>query len=420
MANFLSFPSSGFARSDRRTPLTILAGKAPGVRADVVAAVLESEISVVVVQHDLSGLREQNRVRRLVFDATGVLEDETFELEHGCVSCTMREDVMPTIARLADIGRWDFIVLALPDVIEPDGVVDALAHFEVGATPLAENVRIDSVVTLVDTATFIADLDTTDDLSDRGIAAAAEDGRSIAEVVARQVEASDTVVIGGNEGMDSHNVARVGILVEHLNPLAAQLMVRTLGVGDLLGTSRHDATTYFQRWEPGVLRPSACTCACGVSTVVWRARRPFHAERLHHALSELVGPILRGRGHIWLATRPRTLLQWETAGGGLALTPASAWLAGAPDKAWSQITPLRRTVATMAWDPYYGDREQALSFTGIDLDHKEITMTLDHCLLTDDELCEGEAAWRSLADPFSDFLDPEDEFLASLAPFLAC
>jgi hypothetical protein len=94
-------------------------------------------------------------------------------------------------------------------------------------------------------------------------------------------------------------------------------------------------------------------------------------------------------------------------------------LAGAPDKAWSQITPLRRTVATMAWDPYYGDREQALSFTGIDLDHKEITMTLDHCLLTDDELCEGEAAWRSLADPFSDFLDPEDEFLASLAPFLA-
>jgi len=407
------------SNSDRRLPVTIVGGVAPRLRAAVVATALQSPESVVVVDHDLSDLRLKNLVRRKVIDISGVIEEETIELEHGCVSCTLREDVLPTIARLADLGRWSALLLMLPDVIEPDGVVAALSECMVGSQEMSEVVRVDSVVVVVDARTFIPDLDTTDDLSDRGIAAAEEDNRTVAEVVARQVEAADIVLIGGAVGEDPLDVARVGTMIEHLNPLAAQVAIADLMPTNLVKTRRHDPITYFQRWEPGVLRPSACSCVCGVSTLVWRARRPFHSERLHDNLSELVGPILRGRGHIWLATRPRTMLSWETAGGGLALTPASAWLAGAPEPAWSQITPLRRTVATMAWDPYYGDREQALAFIGIDLDHEGIQATLEHCLLTDDELCEGETAWRQLSDPFSAFLDDEDDFLATLSPYMA-
>jgi G3E family GTPase len=160
--------------------------------------------------------------------------------------------------------------------------------------------------------------------------------------------------------------------------------------------------------------PPACTCACGIETLVWRARRPFHPQRLHDALGEIVGPTVRSRGHLWLASRPSTLLVWDTVADALSIAPASRWLVDAPDDAWKVVSPLRRTLASMNWDPYYGDREHALSFTGIDMVPEDLTRVLESCLLTDEELALGEPAWREWPDPFTPYLGDEADFLESL------
>lgn len=398
-------------------PVTLVGGWAPEVRDAVTAVWLTTHPGTVLVEHDLSDLHTQGLVHRTVRDVEGDVERETLHLDHGCISCALREDVLPTLLRLASSHRWQHVVLALPQVVEHDAVVTAIEDGIVDGRVVAEHVRIDAVVGVIDGRSFLDEIDSEDDLHRRGIAAADEDSRSVAEVVVRQIEACDTVLVAHLDDERVERGGRVVVLAEHLNPNATQVVLgpSTAEAVGLLGRTSHDSQTYFQRWEPGHLMPPSCTCACGVETLVWRARRPLHAERLHDALGEIVGPTVRSRGHLWLATRPSTLLVWDTVGDALSIAPASRWLVDAPDDAWQVVSPLRRTLASMNWDPYYGDREQALSFTGIDMEPETLTATLDACLLTDDELAAGASMWRSWTDPFTPYLGDEDEFLQSLA-----
>jgi G3E family GTPase len=399
-------------------PVTLVGGMASHVRDQVCAVWLATSPGVVLVEHDLADLHTSGLVHRTVRDGLSIVEQETIHLDHGCISCALREDVLPTLIRLSKAGRWQHAVLSLPHVIEQDGVVAAIDDCMVDGEVVADFVHIDAVVGCVDARTFVADLETEDDFARRGIAAAEEDARGVAEVVARQVEACDTIVLANLDEDDIAFGGRVCVLVEHLNPAAEQIVIGEAGMelSGILGRTTHDEHTYFQKWEPGHLMPPSCTCACGVETVVWRARRPFHPERLHEALGDIVSPTLRSRGHLWLASRPSTLLMWDTVGDALSIAPASRWLADAPEDMWGQVTPLRRTVASMNWDPYYGDREQALSFTGIDMDPEDLIRLLESCLLTDEELGLGESVWRTWEDPFTPYLGDESEFLDSLAP----
>jgi G3E family GTPase len=398
-------------------PVTLLGGFAPAVRDAVAGVWLATTPGVVLIEHDLSRLHTEGLVRRTVRDGLTVIEDETIALDHGCISCALREDVLPTLLRLARSGRWNHVVLALPQVVEHDAVVAVLEDAVVEGVSIADHVRVDGVVCVVDARTVIADLENEDDLQRRGIAAAEEDGRGVGEVVARQIEAADQILVGHLDTDDEVLGGRVCVLLEHLNPAADQVALSTMAIeaAGLLDRGRHDPATYFQRWEPGHLMPPACTCACGVETLVWRSRRPFHPQRLHDALGELVGPTIRSRGHLWLASRPSTLLVWDTVGDAVSIAPATRWLVDAPDDAWTVVSPLRRTLASMNWDPYYGDREHALAFTGIDMEPEALERLLGECLLTDDELALGESAWREWPDPFTPYLGDEQEFLDSLS-----
>jgi G3E family GTPase len=397
-------------------PVTLVGGWSPEVRDSVTAVWMTTHSGTVLVEHDLSDLHQHGLVHRTVRSVAGIEERDSLHLDHGCISCALREDVLPTLLRLAHDGRWQHLILALPQVIEHDAVVSAIEDGMVDGHLVSEHVRIDAVVGVIDARSFLDEIQTEDDLHRRGIAAAEEDSRGVAEVVARQIEACDTVLIANIDHSRVELGGRVLVLAEHLNPTAEQIVLgpSTAEACGLIGRSSHDPETYYQRWEPGHLMPPACSCACGVETLVWRARRPFHPQRLHDALGEIVGPTVRSRGHLWLASRPSTLLVWDTVADALSIAPASRWLVDAPDDAWKVVSPLRRTLASMNWDPYYGDREHALSLTGIDMVPEDLTRVLESCLLTDEELALGEQAWRSWPDPFTPYLGDEAEFLESL------
>nr|WP_239144010.1 GTP-binding protein [Actinoplanes philippinensis] len=396
------------ARVDQRPAVTVLSGFSPGAVHATAQALLLAEDRLLAIRHDLTGIRD-GRLRRTVRSATELIEDVTTTLVHGCVSCTLREDVLPTLVRLARTRPGSDLLLVLPPSVEPEAVASASEHCVVDGAPVTDAVRFDSYVTVVDTERFLDDLASTDDLSDRDSHAAGDDHRAVAEVVVHQVEFSDTVVLWSRPGADTLELSRVGALVHRLAPWSIQVTVGTTAQLDCTGlstlvrrTGRHNPR------RPGILglalegRSIAVDDAgSDVTSVLFETRRPFHPQRLHDALEDLTEHALRGRGQLWIASQPDTVLAFEFAGGGVSLGTLGYWLAALPAERWTETSDERRIAADLSWDPYYGDRRTVLALIGLRLDHAAITERLNACLLTDAELADGFDAWRRLPDPFA-------------------
>ncbi|SCL25240.1 GTPase, G3E family [Micromonospora nigra] len=395
--------------ADTRPSLTVLSGFWPAATFAAARALLAADPALLLVRHDLSGLQE-GVVRRVVRNGDGIVEDEQVTLTHACASCTLREDVLPTLVRLARRHPGSDLVLMLPEVVEPESVAAVCAHCPVDGTPLTDLIRIDSYVTVVDAEHLLDALASTDDLKTLGIHAADNDDRALADVVVRQIEYADTLVLWGRSREGAYDTSRLGVLLHRMAPWSAQFRVDADLVDayaltrQLRGTHRHRPETpgvlnrALQGYALGVHEPQP---DCGVVSTVFRARRPFHPQRLHDVLEEVNADSIRSRGHIWLASQPDTVVAWEFAGGGLAMGSLGRWLAALPDPQWDHVCDQRRLAAALEWDPYYGDRHQHLVFIGLDVDPVDLHRTLTRCLLTDAELAEGEQAWRELTDPFA-------------------
>ncbi|MEV4708817.1 GTP-binding protein [Actinoplanes sp. NPDC049316] len=397
------------ARTVTATPrVTVLAGFSAPATDAVARSLLITDPALLLVRHDISRLRE-GVVRRTVRTRSTILEDELVHLVHGCAACTLREDVLPTLVRLARTRPHSDIVLALPPAVEPEALATACAQCAVDGAPVTEAVRFDSYVTVVEASAFLADLTTTDDLRHRDLHAADEDHRCVADVLARQIEYADTLVVWGRP--DPTGVEEA--VLHRLVPWAAHVRVGDTATVDctalaaqLRRTGRHDPA------KPGVLARALEGRTIGVdepagehgvTALVFRARRPFHPQRLHAALDGLTGDTLRGRGQLWLATRPDLAVAWESAGGGIGLGSLGPWLAAMSPADRDRTGDLRRLAADLDWDPYYGDRRTVLAFIGLALDGPDLTRRLTGCLLTDAELADGEAAWAGMPDPFAGF-----------------
>lgn len=395
---------------DQRPAVTVLSGFSATAVQAAARALLIADDTLIAIRHDLTGIRH-GLVSRTVESAATVLEHATVELVHGCVSCTLREDVLPSLVRLTREQPGRDLLLVLPVVVEPEAVASACVHCTVDGAPVTDAVRFDSYVTVVDADSFLDDLASPDDLRDRGLHAADDDHRAVAEVVVHQVEFSDTVIIWSRPDSDSLELNRLGTLLHRLAPWAIQVPTGTspsldcTGLATLVrGTGRHDPD------RPGVLGLALEGRAIavhdpdgghGVTSIVFRARRPFHPDRLHDALEEMTEHALRGRGQLWIASQPDAAVAFEFAGGGISLGSLGYWLAALPADRWTETSDERRLAADLDWDPYYGDRRTVLALIGVHVDHEAVTALLNSCLLTDAELADGFDVWRALPDPFA-------------------
>jgi len=392
-------PTTSVARppADDRPAVTVLSGFSPGAVQAAARALLIADESLLAVSHDLTGIRD-GTVRRRVESAARVLERETIELKHGCVSCTLHEDVLPTLARLVRERPGSDLLLVLPPTVEPEAVA-AVCSSEPA-------MRFDSYVTVVDADSFLDDLCSTDDLRDRDLHTSGDDHRAVAEVVAHQTEFCDTVIVWSRPDTDRAELDRVTTLLHRLAPWAVPVPVGPSDILDCTGlaaqvlrSGRHDPE------RPGVLGLALEGRPIGVpdkgSSIVFRSRRPFHPERLHEALEELTEHALRGRGQLWIASQPDGVIAFEFAGGGVSLGSLGYWLAALPVERWAETSVQRRLAADLDWDPYYGDRRTVLALIGLHLDHTRIVSLLRACLLTDAELADGFESWAHLPDPFA-------------------
>lgn len=299
-------------------------------------------------------------------------------------------DPMTPLIELARREPDPRLLIVLPDTVEPD---EARATWREHTTGACLH------LTTVAPADLVLD-GLTDDTPlsavDRHHGPA--DDRCIGEVVARQLEQADTVVLAGETSADEWEAEQLRLTLRRIAPWSRH---RAVGEPTEMTDGRREPVAPLTRGLRGrAVGDHQPVPDHGVTSCAFRARRPFHPGRLHDALDVVTDDVLRGRGHFWLASRPDLVMTWES-GPALRLGPVGGWLDGLPLEHWGTADLERRLAAELDWDPYYGDRHQHLAFTGLDLDADHLHRTLTGCLLTDEELADGEASWPALPDPFA-------------------
>jgi G3E family GTPase len=392
--------------TDPRTPLVLLTGLDRRHGRQVSDGLL-GRPGTVVVHHDVGRLGEGVVVRTLrERTAAGVVErSDAVELAHGCLSCTLRLDLLPLLRSLARRGV-DRVVLHLDPALEPDHLCWAIANVVLDDEPAGEHetagtwVRVAAVLAALDTGSWLEDVTGGDDLADRGLAATPDDDRTLAQVALGQVAFADAVLLAG-ESADAWAGVRLGAVLDRLVPGVPRVGVGTppeqvlaaLGPDSRRGRlpSMHDPLLAGQ--------PPLGEDA-GVGLVRFAPVRPLHPDRLHDALDVLLDGVVCSRGRLWLASRHDRALWLESAGQGLRVGDAGPWLATLPDDGWADVPPERRVAAALRWDPDHGDRHTEL----VVLTHRQpaslITAALHAAELTDEEFAAGPEAWRRFPDPF--------------------
>ncbi|WP_246083237.1 CobW family GTP-binding protein [Nonomuraea diastatica] len=370
------------------TPVVLVGGLHAAARTVAVERLLAGHRGSVAVHHDLTEIGH-DRVRRSVRNATGLLETAEVRLAHGCVTCTVREDLLPQLVRLAP-GAAPLIV-DLWDSVEPRSVAEALNCDEA-----SDVLRLTGVLTALDAAALPDDITCGERLSTVGKRAAAGDQRYLAEVLARQLEYATALVLhGGDE--DDHELSRR--VLAHLAPFTP---VHRIDALPPVTGARVCAGDLADRVDPATAQLPGDGRTEEIVTTVWQSRRPLHPARLFEAVDELVTESVRSRGRFWLATCPDRLLAWDAVAGIVSVEDTGPWLAALPEAAWELVSPARRAAAALDWDGERGDRAQHLVFTGPDLDPARFHALLDSCLLTSEEEAAGPGA--HLDDPFAPIL----------------
>ncbi|WP_411151028.1 CobW family GTP-binding protein [Streptomyces sp. A30] len=377
--------------------VVIVGGLHADARRAAVARLLADVPGSVVLHHDLA-TAAAGTVVRTIRDATGIIDAGEAPLVNDCACCALREDLVPELRRLAEVGATHLAVVELWDSVEPKAMAEVVT---------AGGLTVTGVITAVDPALVLPYLANGDDLADGGLAAAATDQRTVADTFARQLEYAPVLALADSPEADDEDRE----LLAQLHPTARQVPI---GHGDLAGARQELARAALAGFDveaAAAAQHPACALlpaeadAHGVSTLVWRRHRPFHPERLYEALEDITCAAARSRGRFWLADKPDALLHWDAAGGALCVESAGPWLASLPDAAWEMVPPVRRAAAALDWHPEHGDCCQHLVFTSPGLDRDGLESLLESCLLTDTEYAAGRDAWKRLPPAFDTLLE---------------
>jgi G3E family GTPase len=384
-----------------RTPVILVAGQKD---TDPVVGALLRTPGTLVVEHRFDG----HVVRRtMVTLQHGVLTtvEAGLELAHGCVSCTIRNDLPVLLRQLHRRDDVDRIVVHLAPWLEPEQICVAIDHVRVRVVPgyvdgpAALDVSIAAVVTCVDSSVWLSQA-----LGDAQL----DDGRTRAQVVVGQAEFADVAVLNRPN-------PTVAAVLRRLSP-RARISVGAAGIEHALDNLFRDARRgrSDDPYGPLLAGQPPLDSRGPVKLVEFNARRPFHPQRLHACLDLLLEGVIRTRGRLWLASQPDEAMWLESAGGGLRVSSAGRWLAVLTGTELADIDPERRAFAELTWDDRYGDRHTAMTVLVYSAHAAKILDGLDGALLTDDEL-RFPQDWIHYDDPFGDWHEDPCAALAEAA-----
>ena len=333
-------------------------------------------------------------------------EEKLVEMSNGCICCTLREDLLEEVTKLAKEKRFDYLVIESTGISEPLPVAETFTFADENGVSLSDVADLDTMVTVVDAVNFLKDYDEAKSLKDKGESLGEDDERSVADLLVDQIEFADVILISKTDLVANSEIERLKAIIKTLNTDAKIIPISNgdVDLNEVLNTGKFDFEKAQQ--APGWLKEMRGehvpeTEEYGISSFSYEARRPFNPEKFYNFLhnTQQYGKLIRSKGYFWLATRPQYAGQWSQAGGIARYGFAGLFWKAVPKKDWPTDEEYLENIKK-TWVEPFGDMRQELVFIGQELQKEKIITALDDCLLKEEEVLKGRSYWDTLEDPF--------------------
>ena len=390
-----------------RLPVTVLSGFLGAGKTTVLSHILNNRQGkkVAVIVNDMSEINiDAGIVKNEV--SLNHSEEKLVEMSNGCICCTLREDLLLEVNKLAKEKKFDYLVIESTGISEPLPVAETFTFADETGVSLSDVARLDTMVTVVDAVNFLKDYEEAKYLKDSGESLGEDDDRSVADLLVDQIEFADILLVSKTDLVESEDIEKLKAILKSLNTHAQILPISQgqVDVEEVLDTGLFD----FERAQqaPGWLKEMRGehipeTEEYGIGSFTFTARLPFHPDRFYKFLhgTKQYGKLIRSKGIFWLASRHEYAGQWSQAGGIARYGYAGMFWSSVPSDSWPTDEESINTIREQ-WEDPFGDKRQELVFIGQSLDEDAMLQALDNCLLSEEELLKGESYWETLDDPF--------------------
>lgn len=388
-------------------PVTVLSGFLGAGKTTLLSHILNNREGkkIAVIVNDMS---EINIDATLVKNEVSLnhKEEKLIEMSNGCICCTLREDLLLEINKLAKENKFDYLVIESTGISEPLPVAETFTFEDEDGVSLSNVATLDTMVTVVDAVNFLKDFDEAKYLQESGESLGEDDERNVADLLVDQVEFADVILISKTDLVEPTEIDRLSAILKTLNTHAQIIPINhgQVAIDNVVNTGLFDIER--ARQAPGWLKEMRGehvpeTEEYGISSFSYVARRPFHPEKFYQLLHniEKFGKLIRSKGYFWLASRPQFAGQWSQAGGMASYGFAGMFWRSIPKEDWP-TDPESLAEIKSQWEEPFGDMRQEMVFIGQKLDQHAMTKALDDCLLPEKDLLKGKDHWATLSDPF--------------------